>query len=113
MERHAPDAEVALAIDRVLAAEREAAAAIGAARREAESLIEAARSERRRLLERARLRAARIHVATRQRTDRSLARLEASHAPPLRDLESLQGRAQLAVERLARRLVSADRGSVT
>jgi hypothetical protein len=113
MERRAPDAEVALAIDRVLAAEREAAAAIGAARREAESLIEAARGERRRLLERARLRAARLHVATRQRADRSLARLDASQAAPCRDLDALEGHAHRAVERLARRLVSADRGPVT
>lgn len=113
MERRAPDAEVALAIEQVLAAEREAAAAIEAARREAELLIDAARSERRRLLERARLRAARLHAAARRRTDRSLARLEAAQSAPSTDLDALKGRAHRAVERLARRLVSADRESVT
>ena len=63
MASNSPETTIARAINRVLAAEREAADAIAAAQREAEAVIEAARTERRRLLERARSRATRIHGA--------------------------------------------------
>ena len=108
MERRSPDAEVAQAINRVLAAERAAAGAIESAQREAEALIEGARAERRRLLERARLRAARLHVAAQSRLERSLARLERAGTLPGADFATLHELTQQAVGRLARRLTAAD-----
>jgi len=108
MQRHLPDAEIARAISRVLAAEREAAVSIEAAQREAEALIEAARAERRRLLERARQRAARVHAAAQSRLERSLAVLEHGAAAPRLDVATLHGLAEQAVGRLARRLTAAD-----
>lgn len=108
MERRSPDVQVAEAINRVLAAEREAAGAIEAARLEAETLIEAARAERRRLLERARQRAARIHAAAQARLERSLARLDRGTTAPEMDVATLQELTQQAVARLARRLTAGD-----
>jgi cell division septum initiation protein DivIVA len=108
MERRSPDAEVARAINRVLAAEREAAGAIETAGREAEALIEAARAERRRLLERARLRAARLHAAAQSRLERSLARLDVGAKAPGTDFATLQELTHKAVAKLARRLTAAD-----
>jgi len=108
MEKRALDAEIAQAIDRVLAAEREAAGAIEAAQRDAEALIEHARAERRRLLERAKQRAARIHAAAQARLDRSLARLEHAGDGSGLDLATLDELTRQAVARLARRLTAAD-----
>jgi len=107
MERRAPDAAVAEAINRVLATEREAAGAIDSARRDAEALIEAARAERRRLLERARQRASRLHAAAQAQLERALARLERGAAAPGADLATLNEFTQQAVDRLARRLTAA------
>jgi len=106
MERRAPDAAVAEAINRVLATEREAAGAIESARRDAEALIEAARAERRRLLERARQRASRLHAAAQAQLERALARLEHGAAAPGADLATLNELTQQAVARLARRLTA-------
>jgi uncharacterized protein YukE len=110
MERNSPDATIARAIERVLAAERDAADAIAAAQRDAEALIEAARSERRRLLERARGRAARLHAATQQRLTRALDQLEHGAGSNTLDLETLDALAREAVARLARRLTASDHG---
>jgi vacuolar-type H+-ATPase subunit H len=107
MERRAPDAAVAEAINRVLATEREAAGAIDSARRDAEARIEAARAERRRLLERARQRASRLHAAAQSQLERALARLERGAAAPGADLATLNEFTQQAVDRLARRLTAA------
>ena len=107
MERRAPDAAVAQAINRVLATEREAAGAIDSARRDAEALIEAARAERRRLLERARQRASRLHAAAQAQLERALTRLERGAAAPGADLATLNEFTQQAVDRLARRLTAA------
>ena len=108
MERNAPDAAIARAIDRVLAAERDAADAIAAAQREADAVIEAARAERRRLLERARARAARLHAAAQVRLAQSLDKLEHGPASPGVALDTLNELTQQAVVRLARRLTAAD-----
>jgi hypothetical protein len=110
MERYSPDAAVARAIDRVLAAERDAADAIAAAQRESEGVIDAARAERRRLLERARLRTTRLHTAAKARLDRSLDRLEHGATAPGIDLATLRQLTQQAVARLARRLTATDHG---
>ena len=107
MATNSPEASIARAINRVLAAEREAADAIGAAQREAEAVIEAARTERRRLLERARSRATRIHGAAQVRLERSLEKLERGAAAPGIDLGTLDQLTHQAVARLARRLTSA------
>jgi hypothetical protein len=110
MERNSPDAAVARAIDRVLAAERDAADAIAAAQRESEGVIDAARAERRRLLERARLRTTRLHTAAKARLERSLDRLEHGATAPGMDLATLRQLTQQAVARLARRLTATDHG---
>jgi len=108
MERSSPETAIARAINRVLAAERDAADAIAAAQREAEVVIDAARAERRRLLERARTRAARLHSAAQLRLERSLDRLEHGAAAPGVDLGTLDKLTHQAVARLARRLTSSD-----
>ncbi len=108
MDRPEPDVAIARAIERVLAAEREAAGAIEAARLEAEALIEAARAERRRLLERARQRASRIHAAAQARLEQDLAALEREAKAPAPDLEALQALTDQAVARLAQRLTAPD-----
>jgi cell division septum initiation protein DivIVA len=107
MATNSPEASIARAINRVLAAEREAADAIAAAQREAEAVIEAARTERRRLLERARSRATRIHAAAQVRLERSLEKLERGASAPGVDLGTLDQLTHQAVARLARRLTSA------
>ena len=111
MATHSPESAIARAINRVLAAERDAADAIAAAQREAEAVIEAARAERRRLLERARARAARIHGAAQLRLQRSLERLEHGASAPGVDLSTLDQLTHQAVARLARRLTSSDHES--
>jgi cell division septum initiation protein DivIVA len=108
MATHSPEMAIARAINRVLAAERDAADAIAAARREAESVIEAARAERRRLLDRARLRAARLHSAAQLRLERSLSKLEHGASAPGVDLGTLDRLSRQAVARLARRLTTPD-----
>ena len=111
METNSPDAGIARAINRVLAAERDAADAIAEARREAEAVIDAARAERRRLLERARARAVRVHAAAQVRLERSLDRLEHGAAAPGLDLATLNELTEQAVGRLARRLTARDHES--
>jgi len=110
MERRSPDAQVAQAINRVLAAEREAAGAIETAQREAEALIEAARAERRRLLERARRRSADLHAAAQSRLTRSLARLDRAASAPGTGIATLHELTDQAVASLARRLTAAQHG---
>jgi len=106
MEPNSPDAAIARAINRVLAAERDAADAIAAAQRDAETVIETARTERRRLLERARQRATRLHAAAQQRLQRELESLEHEGPAPQLDLATLTELTQQAVARLARRLTA-------
>ena len=107
MVSNSPETTIARAINRVLAAERDAADAIAAAQREAEAESEAARTERRRLLERARSRATRIHAAAQLRLERSLEKLERGASSPGIDLSTLDDLTHQAVARLARRLTSA------
>jgi len=106
MSSNPPETAIARAINRVLAAEREAADAIASSQREAEAMIEAARAERRRLLERARARAARVHGAAQVRLEQSLDRLERGATAPGIDFGTLEQLARQAVARLARRLTS-------
>lgn len=111
METNSPDATIARAINRVLAAERDAADAIATAQREAEAVIDAARAERRRLLERARAGAARLHAAAQARLERSLDKLEHGATAPGLDLDTLNELTEQAVGRLARRLTARDHES--
>jgi hypothetical protein len=107
MDRRDPDPAVAAAINRVLAAEREATGAIETARREAEAVMERARDERRLLLERARVRATRAHAAAQARLARRLAELETNSDGTRHGGSGLPEMAAVASERLARRLTAA------
>jgi hypothetical protein len=108
MERRLPDAAVAAAMNRVLAAESEAAAAIASAQRDAETLIEAARARRRQILDTARRRASRLHARARSRLQAALQELEARAAAPGPDTTELRPLARQALANLARRLTSVD-----
>ena len=108
MDRLAPDQSVAEAMNRVLAAEHEAAEAIAAAQLSAESVIEAARVKRRRILDSARRRATRLHVQAQARLDQALQELEHGHGGTETDLESLRSLASEALQRLAKRITSVD-----
>ena len=104
MDRRAPDPAVARAIDRVLAAEHEAAAAVSAAEREAEARLAAARERRHRILETARRRAARLHAAAQARLTREIEALESGTGPVGPPGTSLDQVAREAAARVARSL---------
>jgi regulator of protease activity HflC (stomatin/prohibitin superfamily) len=110
MERRAPEVEVAEAIDRVLAAESEAAAAIAAAGLEAEAVIEVARARRRQILETARRRATRLHTRAQERLRQDLEALGGGEPAQETDLGTLRALSRTAVENLASRLTSDDHG---
>jgi cell division septum initiation protein DivIVA len=103
-----PDTTVADAINRVLDAEREAAAAIAAAEAEAETVLQAAREQRRQLLERARDRSSRLHVRAESRIEAALAELDAQSRSGRDSAGSLDSLARQAIDALARRLTSDD-----
>jgi vacuolar-type H+-ATPase subunit H len=111
MDRTAPDQGIVDAMNRVLAAEREAAEAIAAAQRSAESVIEAARVRRRQILETARRRASRMHVKAQARLEGILREMDQARGGTDSDLDSLRSLAGEALERLARRLTSIDHES--
>ena len=113
MEQRLPDAAVAVAdaIDRVLAAESEAAAAIGSAQAEAEALIEAARGRRRQILATARRRASLMHARAQAALQTALDELEDQGGGPRTDLGTLRELSRQALENLARRLTSIDHES--
>jgi F0F1-type ATP synthase membrane subunit b/b' len=106
MERRTPQSAVADAIDRVLAAESEAAGAIAAAEKESEAVLEAARERRRQILETARRRASRLHARAQERLGQALEALDGGHPAQETDLESLRALSATAVEGLVRRLTS-------
>jgi vacuolar-type H+-ATPase subunit H len=108
MERRTPDTAIAEAMNRVLAAEGEAAEAIASAQREAEALIESARARRRRILDTARRRASLLHARGQARLRQALQELEASASAPGTDLGTLRALSRQALENLARRLTSVD-----
>jgi vacuolar-type H+-ATPase subunit H len=97
-------ADVEFAINRVLAAERAAAEAVGECRREAQSLVEQGRLGSRRILERAEERTARVHRLADRSLERRLAEIRAESASyserPLVD-ESDLARVRDVVLRLA------------
>jgi len=95
-------------MNRVLAAESEAAEAIASAQREAEALIEAARARRRRILDTARRRASLVHTRGQARLRQALQELEGSVSAPGKDLGTLRALSRQALENLARRLTSVD-----
>lgn len=108
MDRHRPDTTVADAMNRVLAAEHEAATAIAAAQREAEATIEAARARRRQILEAARRRASALHARAQARLQQALRDLEQDAAASNADPGRMRRLSREALENLARRLVAAD-----
>ena len=101
-----PDRTVADAIERVLAAEQTAAAALAAADEAARVAIEAARERRRLLLERARQRVGRLHAAAEQRLAARLQQLEAAAVTDTLDAVQLQAAAAAAIAALAERLTT-------
>lgn len=100
------DRTVADAIERVLAAEQTAAAALAAADESARVAVEAAREHRRRLLERARQRVSRLHAAAEQRLAARLQQLEAASVGETLDATQLQAAATAAIAALAERLTT-------
>jgi hypothetical protein len=103
-----PDRTVADAIERVLAAEQTAAAALSAADEAARAAVEAAREHRRRLLERARQRVGRLHAAAEQRLATRLRQLEAAAVGETPDAAQLQSAATGAIAALAEQLTTGD-----
>lgn len=101
-----PDRTVADAIERVLAAEQTAAAALAAADEAARLAIEAARDRRRQLLEQARQRVSRLHVAAEQRLAARLQQLEANAVTDMPDAAQLRAVASAAIAALAERLTT-------
>jgi vacuolar-type H+-ATPase subunit H len=110
MERRTPDIAVADAINRVLAAESEAAAVIAAAEHEAEAEIESARARRRQILDTARRRASRLHARAQERLRQALEALGDGEPARETDVETLRALARAAVDGLATRLTSDDHG---
>lgn len=94
-------------MDEVLAAEREAAAAIASAAADADARLRAAHETRRRILDRARRRATRLHEVMQQRLAVALDALErerrAATVPPA----ALEGLAEAAAQTVAQALASA------
>jgi hypothetical protein len=103
-----PDRTVADAIERVLAAEQTAAAALTAADSAARLTVEAAREHRRRLLERARQRVGRLHAMAEQRLAARLQQLEAASVSDTPDAVQLQAAAADAIAALAERLTTGE-----
>lgn len=100
------DRSIAEAMDQVLAAEHEAAAAIASAAADADVLQRAAREARRRILDRARRRATRLHEAMQQRLTISLAELERGRRAATMPAAALEGLAEAAAQRIAQLLTS-------
>jgi hypothetical protein len=101
-----PDSHVADAINRVLAAEHTAAAAIVSAQAAAQAEVEAARERRRDILEKARQRVIRLHEGAQSRLASRLAQLDNAAEAEARDDARLRSVASAAVERLAERLTT-------
>jgi hypothetical protein len=108
MERPTPDSAVADAMNRVLAAEREAADAIASGQRAAETTIEAARARRRQILDTARRRSSALHVRAQLHLQQALQDLERGDSANPADPARLRSLSSEAIERIARRLTSVD-----
>jgi hypothetical protein len=108
MERPTPDSAVADAMNRVLAAEREAADAIASGQRSAEATIEAARARRRQILDAARRRSSALHVRAQLHLQQALQDLERGDSANPADPARLRSLSREAIERIALRLTSVD-----
>lgn len=108
MERPTPDSAVADAMNRVLAAEREAADAIASGQRDAEATIEAARARRRQILDTARRRSSALHVRAQSQLQQALQDLERGDSTNPADPARLRSLSREAIERIALRLTSVD-----
>jgi hypothetical protein len=108
MERPTPDSAVADAMNRVLAAEREAADAIASGQRSAEATIEAARARRRQILDAARRRSSALHVRAQLHLQQALQDLERGDSANPADPARLRSLSREAIESIARRLTSID-----
>lgn len=101
-----PDTTVADAINRVLEAEHEAAAAIVAAQAAAQAAIEAARERRRDILEIARQRVIKLHEQAQVRLAAQIARLDAEAATDKSQEADLNSVAAGAITKVAERLTT-------
>lgn len=110
MQRPSSESVVVDAINRVLEAEREAAAAIEANRKRCEARLEAARAQRHAILERARDRATRVHALAAAQIARAIAELESQASRQTTDRESFRRLTDEAVRALAARLTTDDAG---
>ncbi len=97
-----PDPEQAIA--EVLAAEREAEAAIARCRAEAETRLQAAQAQRRRIEQRAERRAACVQARMRERTESEIDRRGAMHAGRLAATLETRRVADEVLDRAAERL---------
>jgi hypothetical protein len=102
------DRTVADAIERVLEAERAAAAAVELTAGAAKAAIDVARDQRRQILEVARRRVARLHEGAQPRLARRLAAIEATAASDTVDAAGLRAVADAALAAVAARLTGAD-----
>ena len=104
MSTTTPDTSVATAINSVLDAEREVAAAVIRAQAEAQAAIEAARETRRNLLERARLRIGRVREIAQRKLTTEIAALEHAESAPSVDDAKVATAGNTAIARVTERL---------
>jgi hypothetical protein len=100
------DRSIAEAMDQVLAAEREATAAIASASADADKQQRAALEARRRILDRARRRAMRVHELMQQRLAVELSELERARRAATLPAAALEGLAEAAAQSVAQWLAS-------
>jgi vacuolar-type H+-ATPase subunit H len=109
----ARNAQAAAAMERVLAAESDMAAAITASKDTAEAQVAAARTEARRILERAERRLGRIHEIGERQLEQQIAVARAharEHTPTAMLFEGDHSNVHRAAERLAAILTSGSKG---
>jgi regulator of protease activity HflC (stomatin/prohibitin superfamily) len=108
MSTTTPDTTVATAINSVLEAEREVAAAVTRAQAEAQTAIDAAREARRNILERARVRVGRVREIVGRELTAQLAALEHGESVLSVDDAAVMTAGNAAIARLTERLTTQD-----
>ena len=106
MQSTIQDTRVSDAINRVLEAEQNTAAAIARAQADAQATIEAARERRRTILETARDRVVRLHDRAQARLEDKLRRLDAAADAASANDSTLAAVTDAAIARVASRLTS-------
>jgi regulator of protease activity HflC (stomatin/prohibitin superfamily) len=106
MSTTTPDTTVATAINSVLEAEREVAAAVTRAQAEAQAAIDLAREARRNMLERARVRIGRVREIARRKLAVQIAALEQDASALSVDDAKVTTAGNAAIARMAERLTT-------